>query len=177
MEIIGDHLDANSRRDLLFLATGSTAVIGSAAALWPLMGSLAPDVSVVASGQPVEFDLAPIPVRQIVKLFWRGRLVFVRHRPEAEISQARAAKLGDLIDPQTDEDRTKPGHAQWLITFGNCTHLGCVPLSHQGSFDGRFCPCHGSVFDTSGCVRQGPAPKNHPIPPYTFLSPDRIKVG
>jgi ubiquinol-cytochrome c reductase iron-sulfur subunit len=177
LDIIGDHHDANSRRDFLFLATGSTAVIGSAAALWPLMGSLAPDASVVASGQPVEFDLAPIPVGQIVKLFWRGRLVFVRHRSAAEISEARAAKLGDLIDPQTDDERTKPGQAQWLVTFGNCTHLGCVPLSHQGPFNGWFCPCYGSVFDTSGRVRQGPAPKNLPIPPYTFLSPDRIRVG
>ena len=177
MDTIGNHHDATSRRDFLFLATESMAVVGSAAAVWPLVGSLAPDASVVASGQPVDLDLAMIPVGQIVKLFWRGRLVFVRHRSEAEISEARAAKPVDLIDPQSDEERTRPGHAQWLVTFGNCTHLGCVPLSHQGPFNGWFCPCHGSVFDTSGRVRQGPAPKNLPLPPYAFLSQDRIRIG
>lgn len=177
METVDSQGAPASRRDFLFLATGSVAVVGSAATVWPFIGSLVPDASVVASGQPVDIDLAPIPVGQIVKLFWRGRLVFVRHRSEAEISDARAAKLGDLIDPQTDEERTRPGQAQWLVTFGNCTHLGCVPLSHQGPFNGWFCPCHGSVFDTSGRVRRGPAPNNLPIPPYSFQSLDRIRIG
>jgi cytochrome b6-f complex iron-sulfur subunit len=36
-----------------------------------------------------------------------------------------------------------------------CTHLGCtVNLSGAGF----HCPCHGSVFDTSGAVVSGPAP-------------------
>ena len=153
------------------------AIVGSAAAVWPFVGSLAPDASVIASGQPVEIDLALIPVGQLVRLFWRGRLVFVRHRSDSEIAAARATKLSDLIDPQSDEDRVVLGNAQWLVTFGACTHLGCVPLDHQGAYGGWFCPCHGSVFDTSGRVRVGPAPKNLPVPSYAFISPTRIRIG
>jgi cytochrome b6-f complex iron-sulfur subunit len=37
-----------------------------------------------------------------------------------------------------------------------CPHLGCV-ISSNGS--GFRCPCHGSTFDLSGTVLEGPAPK------------------
>lgn len=38
-----------------------------------------------------------------------------------------------------------------------CTHLGCA-LENAGA-DGFACPCHGSRFDASGQVREGPAQK------------------
>jgi ubiquinol-cytochrome c reductase iron-sulfur subunit len=166
-----------TRRDFLLIATGTVATIGAAAAIWPFMSSLAPDAEIVAAGAPVELDLAPIAEGQIVKLFWRGKLIFVRHRTEKEIADARATPLDELIDPQADQARVKEGHDQWLVVYGNCTHLGCVPLGHQGPYNGWFCPCHGSVFDTSGRVRRGPAPINLPIPPYTFLSDAKIRIG
>ncbi|MEZ0167745.1 ubiquinol-cytochrome c reductase iron-sulfur subunit [Microvirga sp. TS319] len=166
-----------TRRDFLFVATGAAAAVGTAATIWPFISSLAPDASTIAAGAPVDVDLAPIAIGQIVKVFWRGKLVFVRHRNENEIAEARATPLSELIDPQTDQERVKPGHAEWLIVFGNCTHLGCVPLGHQGPYDGWFCPCHGSLYDTSGRVRRGPAPLNLPIPPYEFVSDTKIQIG
>ena len=81
------------------------------------------------------------------------------------------------LDPQPFDARVKEGHASWLVVYGNCTHLGCVPLGNQGAFNGWFCPCHGSVFDTAGRIRQGPAPINLPVPPYTFVSDTRIRIG
>jgi len=33
-----------------------------------------------------------------------------------------------------------------------CTHLGCIPIAHEGDYDGFFCPCHGSQYDSSGRV-------------------------
>lgn len=177
MAAIDSHADQTSRRDFLHLATGSMAAVASSGASWPFVASFAPDASVIASGQPVDIDLSQILIGQVVKLFWRGRLVFVRHRSDQEITDARDVSLEDLVDPQTDEARPKDGSSQWLVTFGNCTHLGCVPLGHQGPFNGWFCPCHGSVFDASGRVRRGPAPKNLPIPPYAFLSPSQIRIG
>jgi cytochrome b6-f complex iron-sulfur subunit len=38
-----------------------------------------------------------------------------------------------------------------------CTHLGCNV--RQGQRNELACPCHGSVFDTDGAVRSGPAPR------------------
>ena len=69
-------------------------------------------------------------------------------------------RSSSLPDPQPDQDRVKAGHDQWLVVIGICTHLGCIPLAHQGDYDGWFCPCHGSQYDASGRIRQGPAPAN-----------------
>ena len=55
--------------------------------------------------------------------------------------------------------------------------LGCVPTFGGGEYGGWFCPCHGSVYDTSGRIRQGPAPLNLFVPPYQFTSPTAIKIG
>ena len=164
-----------TRRDFLLIATGAAGAIGAASLAWPFVASLAPDAEVVAAGAPVDVDLAPIQPGQIVKVFWRGKLIFVRHRTEDEIKAAENVDVASLRDPQTDASRVKK--APFLIVFGNCTHLGCVPLGHEGPFKGWFCPCHGSVFDTSGRIRQGPAPTNLPIPPYTFVSDTKIKIG
>ncbi|MFL5174611.1 MAG: ubiquinol-cytochrome c reductase iron-sulfur subunit [Microvirga sp.] len=166
-----------TRRDFLYLATTAAVAVGGAAMVWPFVGALAPDAETVAAGAPVELDLAPIAEGQIVKIFWRGKLIFVRHRTPAEIKAAQDVNLATLRDPQADAARVKPDYAQWLVVYGNCTHLGCVPLGNAGEYHGWFCPCHGSVFDTSGRIRQGPAPINLPIPPYTFVSDQKIKIG
>jgi len=85
--------------------------------------------------------------------------------------------MKDLKDPQEDEQRIIPGHEKWLVTIGICTHLGCVPLSNKGDFEGWFCPCHGSHYDKSGRVRKDPAPYNLGIPPYSFITDTKIKIG
>ena len=36
---------------------------------------------------------------------------------------------------------------------------------------------HGSQYDTAGRVRIGPAPENLAIPPYKFVSDQKIKIG
>jgi ubiquinol-cytochrome c reductase iron-sulfur subunit len=86
-------------------------------------------------------------------------------------------KLSELIDPELDQARVKTGHDNWLVTIGICTHLGCVPIANEGDYDGWFCPCHGSQYDSSGRVRKGPAPLNLVIPPYQFISDTKIKIG
>jgi ubiquinol-cytochrome c reductase iron-sulfur subunit len=166
-----------TRRDFLYIATGTALAVGAASAVWPFISSMAPDAATVAAGAPIEVDLAPIPAGQIVKVFWRGKLIFVRHRTEEEIKAAQDVNLAALRDPEPDSARVKEGKAQWLIVYGNCTHLGCVPLGQQGEYKGWFCPCHGSVFDTSGRIRQGPAPVNLPVPPYTFVSDAKVRIG
>lgn len=162
---------------MLYIATGAAGAVGAAFAAWPFIAQMAPDAATVAAGAPVEVDIAKVATGQEIRLFWRGKLVFVRNRSAAEIEEAQKTALSDLPDPQADKDRVKEGKAQWLIVYGNCTHLGCVPLFGQGDYKGWFCPCHGSHYDTSGRIRKGPAPANLPVPPYAFLSDTTIRIG
>ena len=119
-----------------------------------------PDASTIAAGAPIEVDLTPIAVGQDIKVFWRGKPIYISHRTKKQIEEARKVPVASLPDPQSDESRVKAGHDQWLVVIGICTHLGCIPIAHEGAYDGFFCPCHGSVYDTSGRIRQGPAPSN-----------------
>ena len=83
--------------------------------------------------------------------------------------------MEELKDPEKDEDRAKD--PEWLVMLGVCTHLGCVPLNDKGDYNGWFCPCHGSHYDTSGRIRKGPAPTNMAVPKYEFLNANTIKIG
>ena len=177
-----DTSTGTTRRDFLMLATGAAGAVGVGALVIPLISQLAPDAQTVAAGAPVDVDLAPIAEGQAIKLFWRGKPIFVRHRTKKEIDEAKAVDVATLRDPQTDAQRTKAGHEQFLVIFGNCTHLGCIPLGTapgepKGDYDGWFCPCHGSHYDSSGRIRKGPAPLNLPVPPYAFNGDTKIKIG
>ncbi len=166
--------DESSRRDFLYVATGGVAGVGVAMAAWPFIHQMNPSADVRALAT-IEVDISQIAVGQSLTVKWQGKPVFIRHRTEDEIQVAEAVPLDELPDPQTDSERAeKP---EWLIMLGVCTHLGCVPLGQQGDFDGWFCPCHGSHYDTSGRIRLGPAPKNLEIPPYEFVSDNVILIG
>jgi ubiquinol-cytochrome c reductase iron-sulfur subunit len=166
-----------TRRDFLYIATGAVAAVGGVAAVVPLVSQMSPDASTVAAGVPIEVDLGPIAEGQVIKVFWRGKPIFISHRSKKEIDEARAVAVASLPDPQPDQARVKEGHDQWLVLIGICTHLGCIPIAHQGNYDGFFCPCHGSQYDTSGRIRQGPAPANLAVPPYAFVSDSKIRIG
>ena len=166
-----------TRRDFLYIATGVVGAVGAAAAAWPLISQMNPDASTIAAGAPIEVDLAPVAEGQVIKVVWRGNPIFISHRTKKEIDDARAVNVASLPDPETDEKRVKQGKDQWLVLVGICTHLGCVPLARQGEYNGFFCPCHGSVYDTSGRIRRGPAPSNLALPPYEFVSDTKIRIG
>jgi len=171
--------DGQGRRDFLYLATGAMAAVGAAAAIWPFIDSMNPSADVLALAS-IEVDLSPIEVGQSITVTWRGKPVFIRHRTEEEIAEARSVELGELRDPQADEDRV--AEAPYLVMVGICTHLGCVPLGQRpsdpkGDFGGWFCPCHGSHYDTSGRIRKGPAPTNLPVPQYAFTAENVIQIG
>ena len=106
----------------------------------------------------LEVDISSISVGDALTVKWRGKPVFIRRRTAAEISDAANADLGSMRDPELDSDRVK--NPEWLVVLGICTHLGCVPINGAGEYNGYFCPCHGSHYDTSGRIRKGPAPLN-----------------
>jgi ubiquinol-cytochrome c reductase iron-sulfur subunit len=167
----------STRRDFLFVATGAAAAVGGLATVWPLVSQMNPDASTIAAGAPIEVDLTPIASGQDIKVFWRGKPIYIMNRTKKQIEEARAVEVSSLRDPATDQSRVKSGHDQWLVVIGICTHLGCIPIAHEGNYDGFFCPCHGSQYDSSGRIRQGPAPANLPVPPYQFVSDSKIQIG
>ncbi|MFP6746090.1 MAG: ubiquinol-cytochrome c reductase iron-sulfur subunit [Alphaproteobacteria bacterium] len=163
-----------SRRDFLYVAAGGLGAVGAAGAVWPMIDQMNPSKDVLALSS-IEVDLSGIALGQSITVKWRGKPVFIRHRTAAEIAEARAVPMDELPDPESDEARAeKP---EWLIMVGVCTHLGCVPLGQQGEYNGWFCPCHGSHYDTSGRIRKGPAPLNLPVPDYVYLDDNNIKIG
>ena len=177
-----------NRRDFIYIATGAVGGVGAVLAIWPFVDQMNPDASVLALSS-VEVDLDKIAEGQSITIKWRGNPVFVRHRTPKEIEEAKATPLADLKDPvarnanlaenapATDENRVIGGKEQFLIQLGVCTHLGCVPLGEQGEYNGWFCPCHGSVYDTAGRIRKGPAPENLHVPVYKYISDTHVQIG
>lgn len=176
---VKNHDDGGTRRDFLYLSAGAFGAVGAGAFAWPFLQSLAPAADTRALAT-VEVDLSPVEVGQAITVVWQGKPVFIRHRTEKEIENARKTDVSTLRDKQSDEDRViKP---EWLVMVGICTHLGCVPLGQKksdpkGDFHGWFCPCHGSHYDEAGRIRKGPAPKNLTVPEYSFTSDTTIRIG
>ena len=162
------------RRDFIFTATYAVGAVGVAATVWPLVDQMNPDASVKALAS-TEVDVSSVEPGKTITVLWRGKPVFIKRRTQNEIDEARSVRMEDLPDPEKDEDRAK--NPEWLVMLGVCTHLGCVPLNDKGDYNGWFCPCHGSHYDTSGRIRKGPAPTNMSIPNYEFLENDIIKIG
>ena len=168
-----------SRRDFIVVATYAMGAVGAAAAAWPLIDQMNPAADTLALAS-TEVDISKISVGQAVTVNWRGKPVFIRHRTANEIREAEDFDLNLLRQPESDEMRVRK--REYLVVVGVCTHLGCVPLGQKtgevkGDYDGWFCPCHGSHYDTSGRIRKGPAPLNLPVPPYVFVSDNVIRIG
>ena len=185
-----------TRRDFLYFATGSAGVVATGAAVWPLVNQMNPSADVQALSS-IRVDVADVAPGTQLTVKWLGKPVFIRRRTDEEIAKANAVELSALPDdnarnknlPEADDadgadaNRTLApfGEAEdtgeWLVMIGVCTHLGCVPLGEAGDFDGWFCPCHGSHYDTSGRIRKGPAPENLPVPLAEFVDESTIKLG
>ena len=186
-----DRIDRN-RRHFLTVATVVTGVAGAGLASIPFLGSLKPSARAQALGAPVEVPLGSIEPGEMVRVLWRGRLVFVLRRDEGMLTRLPET-VGELRDPDSAVVEQQPAYAanetrsvkpEWLIVEGSCTHLGCAPLEDfeprpvEGWGGGFFCPCHGSKFDLAGRVYKGvPAPTNMRVPPYRFVRDDLILIG
>ncbi len=171
---MSDSEKKNNRRDFLFTASYTVGAVGLGATIWPFIDQMNPDSSVKALAT-TEVDISQIEPGKSITVLWRGKPVFIKRRTDSEISEAQSVNLDDLKHPEKDEDRVKK--AEWLVMMGICSHLGCVPLSDKGEYNGWFCPCHGSHYDTSGRIRKGPAPTNMEIPKYAFIDENTIRIG
>ncbi|HEV59197.1 MAG TPA: ubiquinol-cytochrome c reductase iron-sulfur subunit [Phycisphaerales bacterium] len=184
-----------SRRRFLVGATSVVGVVGAAAVLVPFVRSMNPSERAKAAGAPVEVDLSQLEPGQKVNVEWRGKPVWVVRRTEQMLEDLVTIE-GRLRDPHSEVSSQQPPYAQnpsraikpeFLVLVGICTHLGCSPTFRpevapadlgkdwKGGF---FCPCHGSRFDMAGRVYQNvPAATNLEVPPYMYLSDNRIIVG
>ncbi|EAU93138.2 ubiquinol-cytochrome c reductase iron-sulfur subunit [Coprinopsis cinerea okayama7 len=165
-------------RALSYFMVGSMGVISASAAkssVSEFLQTMAASADVLALAK-VEVDLASIPEGKNVIIKWRGKPVFIRHRTQSEIEEARAIDWKSLRDPESDDARVKK--PEWLVMLGVCTHLGCVPIGEAGDYGGWFCPCHGSHYDISGRIRKGPAPTNLEVPQYELNEADnKLVIG
>lgn len=178
-----------TRRDFLYYATAGTATVAAGAAVWPLVDQMNPSADVKALSS-IRVDISGVEEGSQLTVKWLGKPVFIRHRTEEEIAEARADDDADLPDDlarnpniddtadASDANRALDDEGKWLVMIGVCTHLGCVPLGDgAGDYDGWYCPCHGSHYDASGRIRRGPAPENLIIPVAEFLDETTIKLG
>jgi len=186
-----DDLDRN-RRHFLTVATAVTGVAGAGLAAIPFISSLKPSARAQALGAPVEVPIGSLQPGEMLRVLWRGRLVFVLRRSEEMLSQL-TENTDNLRDPDSAEVDQQPDYAvndtrsvrpEYLVVEGSCTHLGCAPLEDfdvrpaEGWGGGFFCPCHGSKFDLAGRVFKGvPAPTNLRVPPHRFVRDDLILIG
>ncbi|HNP37001.1 MAG TPA: ubiquinol-cytochrome c reductase iron-sulfur subunit [Woeseiaceae bacterium] len=186
-----DQIDRN-RRHFLTIATAVTGLAGAGLVAIPFLSSLKPSARAQALGAPVEVPIGSLEPGAMVRVLWRGKLIFVLHRTETMLSL-----LPDndqyLRDPRSEVTEQQPPYAvnenrsvrpEILVVEGACTHLGCAPLEKfevipaEHWNGGFFCPCHGSKFDLSGRVYKGvPAPTNLRVPPYRFVRDDLLLIG
>lgn len=178
-----------TRRDFLYFATAGAGAVTAGAAVWPLVNQMNPSADVQALSS-IRVDVGGVKTGQQISVKFLGKPVFIRRRTETEIEQARSVDVSELPDPlarnanlpadapATDANRALDDSGEWLIEQGVCTHLGCVPIGDgAGDFNGWFCPCHGSHYDSAGRVRRGPAPENLPVPLAEFVDDTTIKLG
>lgn len=177
-----------TRRDFLYYATAGAGVVVTGAAVWPLVNQMNPSADVLALAS-IRVDISAVSPGTQLTVLWQGKPVFIRARTEAEIAEANAVELSQLPDrlsqnanlpddaDASDANRALSEDGVWLVQMGICTHLGCVPLGQSGDFNGWFCPCHGSHYDTSGRIRRGPAPRNLDIPVASFVDETTIQLG
>ena len=186
---------ADPERRTWLIATGAAGGVATVATAVPFVSTFAPSERARAAGAPVEVDIGDIPPGGMKVAEWRGKPVWVVHRTPEMIAalQGHDAELADPSSRKDDlpEDLANPARSknpEWFVAIGICTHLGCSPTAvPQGTANpslpadwpgGFFCPCHGSTFDGAGRVfKNKPAPTNLEIPPYTFVSASRPRIG
>jgi ubiquinol-cytochrome c reductase iron-sulfur subunit len=186
-----------SRRAWVGIACGAGAV-GVGAVAVPFVSSFAPSERAKAAGAAVEADISGIKPGEMATYEWRGKPVWVlRRTPEqveslkktdALVADPQSKRKPDELTPEYARNEYRSRKPELLVAVGICSHLGCSPTpklaagaqpslpdNWQGGF---FCPCHGSMFDLAGRVYKNvPAPDNLEIPPYMFLSDNKLLIG
>ena len=190
-----NELDQGKRR-FLVAATSVAGGIASAAVAVPFVASMLPSERAKAAGAPVEADIGHLAPGEMTRVEWRGKPVWIVRRTQEMLETVRQND-GKVADPKSERKKElTPEYArnefrsikpEYLVVVGICTHLGCSPVDKfkaqaepfEADWKGGFyCPCHGSLFDLAGRVyKNKPAPDNLTVPPYKFLSENKVVIG
>lgn len=173
---------------------GAAGVIGTAV---PFVSSFQPSERAKAAGAPVDVDISGLAPGQMARAEWRGKPIWLLRRTPAMLESLKktdaevadpSSKRTEVPTPDYAKNEYRSRKPDMLVLIGICTHLGCSPIdkftpgaqpSLPDDWQGGFlCPCHGSTFDLAGRVfKNKPAPDNLEVPPYTYLSDTRIRIG
>jgi Rieske Fe-S protein len=120
------------------------------------------------------------------------RAVKEAYMPEAEIEKnvwlvkATPAVLEKVYQGKDMEFRDATGNALWtnkkdmpyLAFSGKCPHLGCGYKWRKHKVLGQvfLCPCHLSIYDASGKVLEGPAPRPLDLLPIQVSPSGEVQI-
>ena len=120
-------------------------------------------------------NIGKVKAEDVGTQFQYNRIVKEAYMPEAEneknvwLVKATPAVLEKVYQGKDREFRDAAGKAIWTnkkdmpyIAFsGKCPHLGCAYKWRKHKMLGQvfLCPCHLSIYDASGKVLDGPAPR------------------
>jgi ubiquinol-cytochrome c reductase iron-sulfur subunit len=189
----------SGRRGLLVATCAAGGVVGVSTA-GVLVSTFQPSERAKAAGAPVEVDISDVKPGELKVVEWRGKPVWIlRRTPEMLASLQQERRL--VADPNSDkvlpnryaglrEERIprRAEHKEVLVVGRHLLAPGLLALFalSEGAqpnlpddwHGGFLCPCHGSTFDLSGRVfKNKPAPTNLDVPPYMYLSDNKIVIG
>lgn len=141
----------------------------------PVWWSGQPKMTMVAESN-IEAEIGVLEKKECKTIVWRGKPIYVYRRDEKQLADVKGTPMSALKHPEEDEKRF-PVNNEYAVVIAICTHLGCIPIPNEGIFNGFFCPCHGSHYDASGRIRQGPAPLNLELPPMRWIDDNTIYLG
>ena len=180
------------------IASSCAGVVGAGFVAVPFVSSFQPSERARAAGAAVEVDISALKMGEKMTIEWRGKPVWiVRRTPEqlaelakvdAELADPKSLRKADELTPLYARNEHRSIKPELIVVVGICTHLGCSPsdkfvpgpqASLPNDWRGGFlCPCHGSTFDMAGRVfKDKPAPDNLEVPPYMYLSENRLVIG
>jgi ubiquinol-cytochrome c reductase iron-sulfur subunit len=186
-----------SRRGVIGV-TAALGAVGGVATAVPFVASFAPSERAKAAGAPVEVDITGMKPGELKRVEWQGKPVWIIKRSDDMVAnlEGLAAELADpnsdryyqIPTPEYAKNDWRSARKDVLVLVGICPHLGCSPSerfapgaqpSLPDDWKGGFlCPCHGSTFDLAGRVfKNKPSPVNLDVPPYTFLSDNKLLIG
>ena len=103
-----------TKRDFLFLMTGSLAAVGAVATAWPFIDQMNPDAATIAAAGPVDIDIQQLQPGQRIVALWAARPVFVVKRDQSALDELKNQKLLDgLRDPGSQEPQQPAYAANW----------------------------------------------------------------